>query len=71
MIEKIYHVMFPKEKYASEYNDVKALEKDLLDLNLPLSLLDFPDDDVLLESSEVFKNESNGCIVWVEVHDYR
>ena len=70
MYEKIYKVMFPRKKEIVEYDDVKALENDLLELELPLALLDFPDDDVLLKSSEVFENECGGCKVWVEVHDY-
>ena len=71
MIEKIYKVMFPKEKHIAEYDDIETLKKDLQEMQLPLALLDFPDDDTLLESSEVYKNECGGCKVWIEVHDYR
>jgi hypothetical protein len=62
--------MFPKEKTVTEYDDTEALKQDLIDMGLPLSLMDFPDDDILLESSEVYENECGGCKVWVEIHDY-
>lgn len=83
MIEKIYKVMFPKEKTVTEYDDADALKQDLIDMGLPLSLMDFPNDDVLLGSKiciepstdiwEVasYENECDGCKVWVEIHDYR
>lgn len=83
MVEKIYKVMFPKEKTVTEYDDAEALKQDLIDMGLPLSLMGFPDDDVLLGSKiciepstdiwEVasYENECGGCKVWVEIHDYR
>ena len=82
MIEKIYKVMFPHDNTVCEYDDTEALKQDLIDMGLPLSLMDFPDDvplgskiriepstDILEVAS--YENECDGCKVWVEIHDYR
>ena len=71
MCEKIYKVMFPHDNTICEYDDPDALKQDLLDMGLPLSLMDFPTDDILLESSKVYENECGSCKVWVEIHDYK
>lgn len=82
MIEKIYKVMFPHDNTVCEYDDTEALKQDLIDMGLPLSLMDFPDDvplgsKICIEPSTAiwevasYENECDGCKVWVEIHDYR
>ena len=69
MLVKEYRVWFPHDNNWSTYDGEKQLKKDLEYLNLPLSLLDFPDDETLFNSSEQFINESDGCSIQVIVSE--